>query len=69
MEIGPIIVDCASAPEPDATTLECLVCIQLVARQRDVKVELDNVSMRMRELIDFCGLSETLGVEVERQPE
>jgi len=64
MTIGQIILDCASVPEPDAATVECIARIRLVARERGAEVRFENVSPRLRELLTFC-----LGVEVERQPE
>lgn len=65
MEIGPIILDCASVPEPDLATIDCIARVQLVARERGGEVNLTNASARLRELLEFCGLS----VEVERHPE
>ena len=65
MEIGPIIVDCASVPDPDLGTVECICHLRLAARERGAEVRLENVGPRLRELLAFCGLS----VQVERQPE
>ena len=69
MTIGPIILDCASAPEPDAASIECMAHLQLAAIHRGTDLSIENPSPRLRELIEFCGLAEALGVEVERQPE
>jgi hypothetical protein len=65
MKIGPIVLDCASVPEPDLATIDCIARIQLVARERGSEVRLDNPSPRLLELLGFCGLR----VEVERHPE
>jgi hypothetical protein len=69
MTIGPIILDCASAPEPDAATIECMAHLKLAAIGRGADLSIEKASPKLRELIEFCGLAETLRVEVERQPE
>jgi len=69
MTIGPIILNCASVPEPDAASIECIARLQLSAIQRGAGLSIENASPRLRELIEFCGLVEALGVEVERHPE
>ncbi len=69
MTIGPIILDCASVPEPDAASIECMAHLHLAAIQRGADLSIENASPRLRELIEFCGLAEALGVEVERHPE
>ncbi len=69
MKIGKITLDCASAPEPDAASIECMAHLQLAAIQRGADLSIENASLRLRELIEFCGLAEALGVEVERHPE
>ena len=69
MTIGPIILDCASVPKPDAATIECMAHLQMAAIQRGADLLIENASPRLRELIELCGLAEALGVEVERHPE
>jgi anti-anti-sigma regulatory factor len=69
MKIGPIILDCASVPEPDAATVDCMARVRLAAQDRGTELRIENAGPRLRELIDLCGLSEALGVEVERHPE
>jgi ABC-type transporter Mla MlaB component len=69
MTIGPITLDCASVPEPDAGSIECMAHLQLAAIQRGADLSIENASVRLRELIAFCGLAEALGVEVERHAE
>ena len=69
MTIGPIILNCASVPEPDAASIECLAHLQLAAIERGADLSIENASPRLAELIEFCGLAEALGVEVERHPE
>lgn len=69
MTIGKITLDCALAPEPDAATIECMAHLQLAAIERGADLSIENASPRLRELIEFCGLAEALGVEVERHPE
>ncbi len=69
MTLGPIILNCASVPEPDAASIECLAHLQLAAIERGADLSIENASPRLAELIEFCGLAEALGVEVERHPE
>ena len=69
MTIGPIILNCASVPEPDAASIECVAHLQLAAIQRGADLSIENANPRLRELIEFCGLAEALGVEAERHPE
>jgi hypothetical protein len=69
MKIGKITLDCASAPEPDAGTIECMAHLQLAATERGMDLSIENASPALRELIEFCGLAGALGVEVERHPE
>ena len=68
MEIDLIILDCASVPEPDLETIECIARVRLAARERGAEVRVENAGRRLRELLGFCGL-EASGVEVERHPE
>ena len=69
MQVGSINVDCALMAQPDAATVDCIARVRLAANERRCDLRLDNVSPRLAELIDFCGLAELLAVEVERQPE
>jgi len=69
MEIGTIILDCASAPVADLGTVELIALIRLCTKECGQEVRLVNVSPGLRDLIEICGLAEVLGVEVERHPE
>ena len=69
MKIGTITLDCASAPEPDLSTIECMAYVQLAAIERGADLSIENASPALRLLIELCGLSEFLRVEVQRQPE
>jgi anti-anti-sigma regulatory factor len=69
MEIGPIILDCASLVECDAKAVDVIARIQLAVRQCGGRVKLVNVRAPLVELIDLCGLTEALGVEVRREVE
>jgi anti-anti-sigma regulatory factor len=69
MTIGKITLDCALAPEPDAAIIECMAHLQLAAIERGGDLSIENASPHLRELIELCGLSEALRVEVQRQPE
>jgi anti-anti-sigma regulatory factor len=69
MAFGPIILDCASVLEPDVASIECIARVRLAARERGEELVIENAGPRLRELIEFCGLAEVLGVQVERHSE
>ena len=69
MKAGPIILDCASARMADLGTVELIALIRLCRQECGEEVRLVNVSRGLRDLIELCGLSEVLGVEMERHPE
>ena len=69
MKIGKITLDCALAPEPDAATIECMAHLQLAALEGGCDLSIENASPALRDLIELCGLSEALRVEVQRQTE
>jgi hypothetical protein len=54
---------------PDAVTVDALARLQLSALRCGREIRLHDVSSQLRELIEFCGLREVLGVEVRRQAE
>jgi ABC-type transporter Mla MlaB component len=63
------------ALDPDAVTIDVLARVQLTARRRGGRIELEGVSAELRELLLFAGLGEVLplvatsGVEPRGQPE
>ena len=63
------IVCDVGALAPDAVAVEALARLQLGARREGVRLQLSGVTQEMRDLLAFCGLSDVLGVEPERQPE
>jgi hypothetical protein len=65
---GPIAVD-AGALASDATTLDVLARVQLVARRVGVEARLRDVSEELLDLIAFAGLADVLRVEPEGKPE
>ena len=69
MAIEKITLDCASAPVAELGTVELIALIRLFALECGDEVRLINVSPGLRDLMELCGLSEVLGVEVQRQPE
>lgn len=69
MSIATIFLDCASADEPDAGTIERIARLQLAARRSAVDLRLANVNRALLELIDLCGLAEVLRVESKGQAE
>ena len=69
MQIGPIVLDCARVGAPDLATIEAIARIALAGRRSRSSVMLVNAGERLCGLIELCGLSAALGVEVERQSE
>jgi anti-anti-sigma regulatory factor len=53
----------------DATTIDALARLQLASRRLGHELQLCGVSRELVELIELCGLSGVLHVEVGRQPE
>jgi hypothetical protein len=54
---------------PDGVAVEALARLQLGARREGLQLRLSGTTKEMRDLLAFCGLSDVLGVEPERQPE
>jgi hypothetical protein len=54
---------------PDATTLDVLARVQLMARRIGLEARLRGASDELLDLIGFAGLTDALRVELERQPE
>ena len=69
MKVGPIVLDCARLDAPDLATVEVLARIGLLARDLKTTITIANANPRLRELIDLCGLSDVLRVDVEGQAE
>jgi anti-anti-sigma regulatory factor len=69
MTIDPIDLDCARLNEPDVAVIDRIARLQLAARELGLELRLVNVSPAVLELVDFCGLRDALGVEVQGQPE
>jgi ABC-type transporter Mla MlaB component len=63
------------ALDPDAVTIDVLARVQLTARRQGRRIELEGVSVELRELLVFAGLGDVLplvgasGVEPRGQPE
>jgi hypothetical protein len=64
-----LVLDCGSLTHPTAETIDRLACLQLAARRSGGRLELEGAQPCLLELIDFCGLSEVLRVQVEGQAE
>lgn len=63
-------IDCdVSTLAADVESVDSLARVQLVARRLGLEIRLHHASADLRGLIDFVGLLDALGVEVERQPE
>jgi hypothetical protein len=54
---------------PDALTIDALARLQLAARRVGREVSLRGASLELVELLDLCGLTGVLRVEVGGQPE
>jgi hypothetical protein len=54
---------------PDVLTIDALARLQLAARRVGQEVALDGASLELVELIELCGLTGVLRVEVGGQPE
>jgi ABC-type transporter Mla MlaB component len=58
---GPGVSRCdVSGVEPDAVTVDALCRLQLAARRFGCRVQLQNASAELRQLIEFMGLTDVL---------
>jgi len=64
-----IVLDCGPLRAPTATTIDQIARLQLAAQRCGCRLELKDAGLELAALIGFCGLSEVLRVEVERQAE
>jgi hypothetical protein len=63
-------IDCnVSTLAADVASVDSIARVQLVARRLGLEIRLHHASADLRGLIDFLGLLDALGVEVERQAE
>lgn len=69
MTIDPIDVDCARLVRPDVSLVDRVARLRVAARRLGFELRLVNAEPALVELVDLCGLSGALGVEVKRQPE
>ena len=53
----------------DLATVNLLARLQLLAKRRGARLRVRQASAGLLELIEFTGLSDVLGVQVQRQPE
>jgi ABC-type transporter Mla MlaB component len=68
-ELGPGVARCdVSGVDPDAVTVDALCRLQLAARRFGCRVQLENASAELRELIDFMGLTDVLADESGLEP-
>jgi hypothetical protein len=63
------VLDCGQLRAPTATTIDQIARLHLAAQRRGCRLELKDAGLELAALIGFCGLSEVLRVEVERQAE
>ena len=70
MAAAPITIDLdVSVLAADVLTVDALARLQLSARRRGRRLRLRDASGELQDLIAFVGLSEVLGVELQRQSE
>lgn len=69
MGVTRIVLDCGPLTAPSATTVDQIARLHLEARRCGCRLELKDAGLELAALIGFCGLSEVLRVEVERQAE
>jgi hypothetical protein len=58
-----------SALAAEVAAVDALARLALVARRVGCPLRLRRASPALRDLVEFCGLTDALGVERERQPE
>jgi anti-anti-sigma regulatory factor len=58
-----------SALAPDASTVDGLARLQLLAKRHGVEIRLCKVPSELRELLGLCGLADVLRLEVIGQAE
>jgi hypothetical protein len=56
-------------PSSDLVLVDCLLRLQLQARREGCPLRLTAVPAELRELIDFCGVADVLGLEPRRETE
>ena len=69
MATGKVILNCARIVEPDLAVIDQLARLRLEARRRGCMLCLEEAGTELVDLICFAGLDETLGIEVQREPE
>lgn len=69
MGVTRIVLDCGPLTAPTATTIDQIARLQLEAQRCGRRLELKDAGLELVSLIGFCGLSEVLRVEVQRQAE
>jgi len=69
MGVTRIVLDCVPVTAPTATTIDQIARLQLEAQRCGCRLELKDAGLELVTLIGFCGLSEVLRVEVQRQAE
>jgi hypothetical protein len=64
-----VVVDCGALAHPTVATIDQLAGLHLAVRRNGGRLELAGARPSLLELIDFCGLAGSLGVEAGRQAE
>ena len=69
MATDPIEVDCGRLVDIDVSLVDRVARLQVAARRLGFELRLINAEVALVELVDLCGLSAALCVEVKRQSE
>jgi hypothetical protein len=69
MGVPRIVLECGPLKAPTLTTIDQIARLQLEAQRCGCRLELKDAGPELAALIGFCGLSDLLRVEVERQSE
>ena len=69
MATGTVNLNCARIKRPDLGAIDDIARIHLGVRRSGCNLQLRSADDELRALIEFAGLRDVLGVEVERQPE
>ena len=64
-----VVCDVAGLDHPDLADVETLARMRLLAHRAGWEFRVRGMGIALQELLDLCGLCETLPVEMERQPE
>jgi hypothetical protein len=62
MTPGLLRLDCAHLSQPDVGTVADIALLKVIAARQGLLIRLENPGPELVQLIEFCGLSQVLGV-------